>query len=220
MLEELNELQNRLYAECRHAVLVLIQGVDASGKDGLIRNVFGHLNPQGVMVQSFKVPTAEELNHDFLWRIHKHTPAKGVLQIFNRSHYEDVIVTRVHKMIHEDIALKRMKAINDFEELLVKHNNTSIIKFYLHVSAKEQRERLDERIRDVSKQWKYNEQDFVEAALRKDYLAAYEDCFEHCNKIPWVIVPADQNWYKEFFVAKTLRDTLKKLDLQYPGLKK
>ena len=220
MLEELNELQNRLYAECRHAVLVLIQGVDASGKDGLIRNVFGHLNPQGVMVQSFKLPTVEELNHDFLWRIHKHTPAKGVLQIFNRSHYEDVIVTRVHKTIHEDIAFKRMKAINDFEELLVKHNNTAIIKFYLHVSAKEQRERLDERIRDVSKQWKYNEQDFVEAALRKDYLAAYEDCFEHCNKIPWVIVPADQNWYKEFLVAKTLRDTLRKLDLQYPGLKK
>ena len=220
ILEELNELQNLLYAENRHAILVVIQGLDASGKDGLIKNVFGNLNPQGVLVQSFKIPTAEELAHDFLWRIHRHTPAKGMLQIFNRSHYEDIIVTRVHKLIHDDVAFERMKAINDFEKLLVKHNNTSILKFYLHVSAEEQRERLDERIHDVTKQWKYNEQDFVEASLRKEYLSAYEDCFEHCNKIPWIVVPSDQNWYKEYLVAKSLRDTLKDLHMQYPGLKK
>src|SRR5436190_23997235 len=145
ILKELNELQNLLHAECQHAVLVVIQGMDASGKDGLIRHVFGNLNPQGVMVQSFKVPTAEELSHDFLWRIHKHTPAKGMIQIFNRSHYEDVLVTRVHKLIHDDIAFRRMKAINDFEELLMNHNNTVILKFYLHVSANEQQERLEER---------------------------------------------------------------------------
>ncbi|MEO8712622.1 MAG: PPK2 family polyphosphate kinase [Parafilimonas sp.] len=220
ILAELDELQNILYAESKHAVLIVIQGMDASGKDGTIRNVFGVLNPQGVMVQSYKVPTAEELAHDFLWRIHLHTPAKGIIQVFNRSHYEDVIVTRVHKMIDDETAYKRMKAINDFEELLAEHNNTLILKFYLHVSAKEQHERLEERVHDKTKQWKYNEQDFVESALRKEYINAYEDCFKHCNKIPWTIVPADQNWYKEYIVASSLCNSLKKLNMQYPGLKK
>ena len=220
ILEELDELQNLLYAESKHSILIVIQGMDASGKDGLIRNVFGKMNPQGVTVHSFKQPTAEELAHDFLWRIHLHTPAKGYIQIFNRSHYEDIIVTRVHKMIDDETAAKRMKAINDFEELLVNHNNTEILKFYLHVSSEEQHERLQERIHDKTKQWKYNEQDFVEAALRREYLNAYEDCFENCNKIPWAIVPADQNWYKEFIVADALYTTLKKLKMQYPGLKK
>jgi len=220
ILQELNELQNILYAQGKHAVLVVIQGLDASGKDGLIRNVFGSMNPQGVKVHSYKVPTAEELSYDFLWRIHRHTPAKGMIQLFNRSHYEDVLVTRVHKLIDDETAYKRMEAINDFEELLVQHNNTLILKFYLHVSYKEQHERLEERIHDITKQWKYNEQDFVEAGLRKEYLDAYEDCFEHCNKVAWTIVPADQNWYKEYLVAVTLRDALKRLNMQYPGLKK
>jgi len=220
ILEELNELQNLLYAECRHAVLVIIQGMDASGKDGLIRHVFGHLNPQGVMVKSFKVPTAEELAHDFLWRIHAHTPAKGQIQIFNRSHYEDVLVTRVHKIIDDETAEKRVKAINNFEELLLKHSHTQILKFYLHVSPEEQHKRLEERLSDKTKQWKYNQQDFVEAALWKEYQRAYEDCFNYCNKIPWTIVPADQNWYKEYIVADALCKTLKSLKMQYPGLKK
>jgi PPK2 family polyphosphate:nucleotide phosphotransferase len=220
LLAELNELQNILYAESKHAVLIVIQGMDASGKDGAIRHVFGNLNPQGVMVQSYKVPTAEELSHDFLWRIHKHTPAKGMIQVFNRSHYEDVIVTRVHKIIDDEMAYKRMKAINDFEELLIEHNNTLILKFYLHVSQKEQHERLEERIHDITKQWKYNEQDFIESALRKEYLEAYEDCFKNCNKVPWIIVPADQNWYKEYVIASSLCGALKKLNMQYPGLKK
>jgi len=182
--------------------------------------VFGNLNPQGVTVQSYKAPTAEESAHDFLWRIHKHAPAKGMIQIFNRSHYEDVLVTRVHKMIDDDTAHERMEAINNFEELLSKHNNTIILKFYLHVSKKEQHERLEERIHDVKKQWKYNEQDFVESGLRKEYLKAYEDCFKRCDKIEWTIVPADQNWYKEYIVASTLCDALKKLNMQYPGIKK
>jgi PPK2 family polyphosphate:nucleotide phosphotransferase len=220
ILEELNELQNLLYAESKHSVLVVIQGMDASGKDGLIRHVFGKMNPQGVTVHSFKQPTAEDLAHDFLWRIHLHTPAKGYIQIFNRSHYEDVLVTRVHKLIDDETAKQRMKAINDFEDLLVTHNKTEILKFYLHVSAKEQHERLEERLSDKTKQWKYNEQDFVEAALRKEYLNVYEDCFEHCNNIPWTIVPADQNWYKEYLVAEKLCDTLKNLNMRYPGLKK
>ncbi len=219
ILEELNELQNLLYAESKHAILVVIQGMDASGKDGLIRHVFGTMNPQGVTVHSFKQPTAEDSAHDFLWRIHLHSPAKGYIQIFNRSYYEDVLITRVHKLIDNDTAKQRMKAINDFEELLT-HNSTQILKFYLHVSAEKQHERLQERIHDETKQWKYNEQDFVEAALRKEYLNAYEDCFENCSKIPWMIVPADQNWYKEFVVADALCTTLKKLKMQYPGIKR
>src|SRR6266550_1229163 len=157
ILEKLDELQNLLYAESKYSLLVILQGMDASGKDGAIRNVFGKLNPQGVEVKSFKVPTAEESAHDFLWRIHQHAPAKGIIQIFNRSHYEDILITRVHKWIDDHTAKKRMEAINDFEKLLREHNNTSVLKFYLHVSPGEQAERLNERIRDPRKQWKYNE---------------------------------------------------------------
>ncbi len=220
LLRELKELQNLLYAESKHSVLVVLQGMDASGKDGLIRNVFGVLNPQGVTVKSYKVPTEEEYSHDFLWRIHKEAPGKGMIRIFNRSHYEDILVTRVHKLIDEETARKRMQAINYFEELLQQHNNTQIIKFYLHVSPEEQIERLQERLKDPRKQWKYNERDFAEAKLRDEYATAYEDCFTKCNAIPWTIVPSDQNWYKEYLVAKKLRDTLAGLEMQYPGLKK
>jgi PPK2 family polyphosphate:nucleotide phosphotransferase len=220
IVEELSELQNLLYAESKHAVLVVIQGMDASGKDGLIRNVFGKLNPQGVTVQSFKAPTAEELSHDFLWRIHRHAPAKGMIQLFNRSHYEDILVTRVHGWCDDKLAEKRIKAINDWEEMLREHNNTHILKFYLHVSPEEQQLRLQERIKDPAKQWKYNEKDFEEAKLWDVYMKMYETCFESCNTIPWMVVPADQNWYKEFLVATALRDTLKSLKMQYPGLKK
>ena len=218
--DELNELQNLLYAEGKHSILIVIQGMDASGKDGVIRNVFGKLNPQGVTVKSFKAPSAEELSHDFLWRIHSHTPAKGMIQIFNRSHYEDILITRVHKWCNDETAKKRMKAINDFEKLLAEHNNTIILKFYLHISPEEQRERLQERIKDAAKQWKYNENDFAEAKLWKEYMAMYEDCFENCNDIPWTVVPADQNWYKEYVIAKQLRNALSDLKMQYPGIKK
>ncbi|MET3881669.1 PPK2 family polyphosphate kinase [Niastella sp. OAS944] len=216
----MNELQNLLYAESKHAVLVVLQGMDASGKDGVIRKVFGALNPQGVQVHSFKAPTEEELSHDFLWRVHKAVPAKGSIQIFNRSHYEDVLITRVHKWIDEKTVKKRMKAINDFEQLLQEHNSTTILKFYLHISPEEQEQRLQERIHNPAKQWKYNEKDFEEAKLWDDYRAAYEDCFEQCNDVPWTIVPADQNWYKEYIIAHTLQKALEKLNMQYPGLKK
>jgi PPK2 family polyphosphate:nucleotide phosphotransferase len=220
ILENLDELQNLLYAESKHSLLVIIQGMDASGKDGVIRNVFGKLNPQGVEVKSFKVPTAEESAHDFLWRIHLHAPAKGIIQIFNRSHYEDILVTRVHKWIDDHTAKKRMEAINNFEKLLYEHNNTAILKFYLHVSIEEQQQRLNERIRNPQKQWKYNEKDFEEAKLWDIYRHMYEDCFENCGHIPWTIVPADQNWYKEYIVASKIFETLKNLDMKYPGLKK
>jgi PPK2 family polyphosphate:nucleotide phosphotransferase len=218
--EELDELQNLLFAESKHAVLVVIQGMDGSGKDGVIRNVMGNMNPQGVTVKSYKAPTAEELSHDFLWRIHQHTPAKGMIQVFNRSHYEDILITRVHKWCDDTTAKKRMNAINDFEKLIQEHNNTHILKFYLHISPEEQHERLSERMKDPAKMWKYNEKDFDEAKLWDDYMNMYDDCFNSCNQPEWTIVPADQNWYKEFIIASRLRDLLKGLDMQFPGLKK
>ncbi len=220
ILKTLDELQNLLYAESKHAVLVVIQGMDASGKDGVIRNVFGKLNPQGVTVKSFKAPTAEELSHDFLWRVHKNAPAKGIIQIFNRSHYEDILITRVHGLCDDDTAVKRIKAINDFEQTLNEHNNTHILKFYLHVSPEEQHERLSERLKDPAKMWKYNEKDFEEAKRWDKYMSVYQDCFDNCNKIPWTVVPADQNWYKEFIITSQLYDLLKSLDMKFPGLKK
>jgi PPK2 family polyphosphate:nucleotide phosphotransferase len=220
IIEELSELQNLLFAEGKHAILVVIQGMDGSGKDGVIRNVLGHMNPQGVIVKSYKAPTAEELAHDFLWRIHQHTPAKGMMQVFNRSHYEDVLITRVHKWCNDETARKRMNAINDFEKLLQEHNNTQILKFYLHVSPEEQHGRLSERMKDPAKMWKYNEKDFEEAKLWDEYMRMYEDCFENCNNPEWTIVPADQNWYKEYIIASQLHKTLSELNMQFPGLKK
>jgi PPK2 family polyphosphate:nucleotide phosphotransferase len=220
ILEELDDLQNLLFAEHKHSVLVILQGMDGSGKDGVVRNVFTHMNPQGVNVTSFKVPTEEELAHDFLWRIHQHAPSRGMIQIFNRSHYEDILVTRVHKWCDDKTAKKRMKAINDFEELLQSHNNTHILKFYLHVSPEEQQERLSERMSEPAKMWKYNERDFDEAKLWNEYIKMYEDCFNQCDSPPWIIVPADQNWYKEYIVAGEIHKLLKGLKMQYPGMKK
>jgi PPK2 family polyphosphate:nucleotide phosphotransferase len=220
LLKRLNDLQNLLYAESKHSVLVIIQGMDASGKDGVIRNVFGQLNPQGVRVQSFKVPTDEEKAHDFLWRIHSNAPAKGMVQIFNRSQYEDVLITRVHGWCDDATAEKRFDAINRFEELLSVHNNTVIFKFYLHVSQEEQQERLHERIDEPTKHWKYNEADFAEAKLWDKYMLMYEDVLENCSVIPWTVVPSDKNWYKEYMVAKTVVEALEKLDMKYPSLEK
>jgi PPK2 family polyphosphate:nucleotide phosphotransferase len=220
ILSELDELQNLLFAESRHAILVVIQGMDGSGKDGVIKNVFTSMNPQGIVVKSYKAPTPEELSHDFLWRIHQHAPAKGMIQIFNRSHYEDILITRVHKWCDDATAKKRMKAINDFEELLQEHNHTHILKFYLHISPEEQHERLTERMKDPAKMWKYNEKDFEEAKLWNVYMKMYDECFENCNYVPWIIVPADQNWYKEYIIASRLLELLKSLDMKYPGLKK
>lgn len=218
LLSELDDLQNLLFAEHEHSILVVIQGMDASGKDGLIRDVFTSMNPEGVNVKAFKQPTPEELDHDFLWRIHKYTPAKGMIQIFNRSHYEDVLVTRVHEIIDDKEAKKRMQAINDFEKLLAEHNNTTILKFYLHVSREEQQERLSERTKMPGKMWKYNKKDIEESKFWSQYMDCYHDVFEYCNDIEWNIIPADQNWYKSYLVALKLRDTLKNLKMKYPEI--
>jgi len=219
LVERLNALQNLLYAEGKHSVLVVIQGMDASGKDGLIRNIMGKLNPQGVKVQSFKVPTEEEKARDFLWRIHLHAPAKGMIQVFNRSHYEDVLVTRVHGWCSDALAKKRFDAINYFEKLLVEHNATQLIKCYLHISPEEQQVRLKERLEDPTKQWKYNARDFEEAKHWDRYMSMYNDVFNYCGAVPWHILPADQNWYKEYLFASLMVETLEALDMKYPGLK-
>ncbi|HEX5026539.1 MAG TPA: PPK2 family polyphosphate kinase [Agriterribacter sp.] len=219
MLLELDDLQNLLYAENKHSLLVILQGMDASGKDGAIRSVFGKLNPQGVSVESFKVPTQEELSHDFLWRIHSHAPAKGKIQVFNRSQYEDIVVTRVHNLCDDEIAKKRMDAINNFEKLLTDHNSTHVLKFYLHISPEEQQERLRERLLEPKKMWKYNKRDLLEAESWDKYMKMYEDCFTHCNHVPWHIIPSDQNWYKEYLITLKVYDTLKELKMKYPGLR-
>jgi PPK2 family polyphosphate:nucleotide phosphotransferase len=220
ILKDLDELQNLMYAENKHSVLIVIQGMDASGKDGLTRDVFTSMNPQGVNVISFKEPTPDELAHDFLWRVHNRAPARGMIHIFNRSHYEDILVTRVHGKISDETAKKRMTAINHFEKLLTEQNDTHILKFYLHVSHKEQRERLSERITEPQKMWKYSPDDIIESKLWSTYMKYYEEAFEHCNEIPWHIIPADQNWYKSYLVAHKLRETLKALHMKYPGMKK
>jgi PPK2 family polyphosphate:nucleotide phosphotransferase len=220
ILKELDELQNLLYAENKHSILIIVQGMDASGKDGLTRDVFTSMNPQGVYVQPFKEPTPLELSHDFLWRIHKAAPAKRMIHIFNRSHYEDILVTRVHGLIDGATAKKRMRAINDFERLLVEHNNTTILKFYLHVTHDTQLKRLKDRIEIPQKMWKYSASDFMESAKWRKYMKYYEEAIEHCNDIPWHIIPADHNWYKSYTVAKILRDTMKGFNMKFPGMKK
>jgi PPK2 family polyphosphate:nucleotide phosphotransferase len=219
ILVDLNELQNLMYAEGKHSLLVVIQGMDASGKDGVIRDVFSSMNPQGLNVTSFKSPTKEELAHDFLWRIHQHTPPKGMIHIFNRSHYEDILITRVHDMIDDKTAKKRMQDINNFEKLLIE-NDTHVLKFYLNVSHEKQLIRLQERLSVPEKMWKYNQDDFTESKLWDEYMKAYNDAITECNNVPWYIIPSDQNWYKSFLVAKTIKKTLEGLKMKFPGLKK
>lgn len=220
LLDELSSLQNLLYAEGKHSILLLVQGMDASGKDGLIKDIFSHINPQGIQVKSWKAPTNEELAHDFLWRIHQHTPAKGMIQVHNRSHYEDVLITRVHRWIDDKTAQKRLEAINQFEALLSNHNQTTIIKLYLHISHKEQISRLQERMQNPEKMWKYNENDIKESALWDTYMKYYEFAFMQSQAIPWHIIPADQNWYKNYVVTDLLVNTLTSFSMKYPGLKK
>ena len=218
VLEELDELQNKLYASKAASVFVIAQGMDASGKDGLIRDVAGALNPQGVQVHSFKVPTEEEAAHDFLWRIHKKVPARGMIHVFNRSHYEDVLVGRVHGYIDEAEAARRMEHINAFERLLM-DTGTVVVKLYLHVSKEKQLERLKDRTEDPRKMWKYDNRDVQEIKSREEYAKVYDELFVRCAEAPWHIIPADQNWYKAYSAATVLRDTLAAIRMDYPNLK-
>lgn len=215
----IEELQNLMYAEGKHALLIILQGMDASGKDGTIKNVFDAVNPMGCRVVSFKKPTDLEMKHDFLWRVHQQVPEKGIVHIFNRSHYEDVLIQRVHNWIDEKTVKQRFNHINDFEQLLVE-SNTVVVKFYLHISQDVQLKRLEERMTDITKMWKHNDNDLKERELWPAYMKAYEDVFLNCETAaPWTIVPADQNWYKEYIIAKRVVEELEKLDMKFPGLK-
>lgn len=217
LLEKMRKQQKVLYAQKKYSLLVVLQGLDGSGKDGVVNNVFSNLNLLGCDVTAFKAPSEEELSHDFLWRIHLHTPTKGIIRIFNRSHYEDVLVPRVEKWIDKKTLKRRFEHINHFEQLL-EDNNTIILKFYLHISKEEQLERLNERLENPEKYWKHNDGDFRTREKWDQYIEAYEAIFEHCSPdIPWHLVPSDQNWYKEYLIAKTVTDKLDKLDLKYPG---
>lgn len=215
---DLEHLQEMFFADGRFGLLVILQGMDTAGKDGVIRHVFEGVNPQGVRVNSFKQPTPEERAHDFLWRIHRDAPAKGEIVIFNRSHYEDVLISRVHNLVPRAVWSKRYDAINDFERELVEEGNV-ILKFFLHVSRKEQGRRLQDRIRDPTKHWKLTLADFHERRFWDQYMVAYKDALERTNTVaaPWYILPSDHKWYRNLAVSSILVQRLRELKLRYPG---
>jgi PPK2 family polyphosphate:nucleotide phosphotransferase len=215
--QRLEELQELLYAEHRHKVLIVLQAMDTGGKDGVIRHVFEGVNPQGVRVASFKKPTPEELDHDFLWRVHKRVPAKGEIVIFNRSHYEDVLVVRVHNLVPEAIWSKRYDHINSFERMLA-DEGTTILKFFLHIDLDEQKERLQARLDEPHKRWKFDPEDLEKRKLWPEYMKAYEDAIGKTSAdwAPWYIVPANRKWYRNLMVGTVITETLEDLNLCYP----
>ena len=217
LIDELTALQDKVWAEGKHPVLVVLQGIDASGKDGAIRKVMTAFNPQGCTVSSFKVPTPEEAAHDFLWRIHKRVPGKGEIGIFNRSHYEEVLVVRVHEFIPADQIAGRYELIREFEELLVA-TGTTVVKFFLHISNDEQRERLQERYDNPAKNWKFSLGDLEERKLWDKYTAAYEDALSKTSTgdAPWYVIPANRNWFRDLSIATILAETLADLKPDYP----
>ncbi len=214
----LAELQYLLYAENRRAVLILFQALDAGGKDGTIRHVMSGLNPQGCRVTSFKVPSAEEARHDYLWRIHQAAPQSGEIGIFNRSHYEDVLVVRVHKLVPREVWSKRYEQINSFEKELT-DNHVTILKFFLHISKDEQKKRFEERLKDPTKNWKLSEADFAERKHWDEYQTAYEDALSKCSTpwAPWYVIPADHKWFRNVAVSHLIVETLEGLDMKYPA---
>jgi PPK2 family polyphosphate:nucleotide phosphotransferase len=215
--KRLGELQELLYAEHQHKVLVVLQGMDTSGKDGTVRHVMRDCSPLGVRVVSFKKPTERELDHDYLWRVHAELPADGELAIFNRSHYEDVLVVRVHSERPKGLWKTRFRQINQFERML-SENGTEIHKFFLHISKDEQRERLQERIEDPTKRWKFQHGDLEERKLWKEYMDAYEDVLNETSTdwAPWTVVPANKKWLRNYVVGQTIVEGLESLDMKYP----
>jgi PPK2 family polyphosphate:nucleotide phosphotransferase len=216
-LDELCRLQNLLYAENRRALLIILQGMDTSGKDGTIRHVLSGVSPLGVQVKAFKAPTEEELAHDFLWRVHKEVPRQGFMGIFNRSQYEDVLVVRVHELVPRKVWKSRYELINQFEKLLVK-NNVIILKFFLHISKSEQKARLEQRLADPTRYWKFSLADIKEREYWSAYRKAYEEVLTRCSTkwAPWHLVPANRKWYRNLVVAETIVDTLLALNMEYP----
>lgn len=216
-IRRLDELQYLLYAEHRHALLVVLQGMDASGKDGTIRHVMTGLNPQGCRVTAFKAPTPEEAGHDFLWRVHRAVPSPGDIGIFNRSHYEDVLIARVRKLVAKDVWSRRYDPINQFEQLLAE-NGVVLVKCFLHISKDEQKRRFEKRLHDPAKQWKLSPADFEERAYWDQYQEAYEDALTRCNSdaAPWFIIPANKKWFRNLAVARVLVEALEALDMKFP----
>lgn len=213
----LGELQEVLWAENKRSVLLVFQAMDAGGKDGAIRNLLRDVNPQGCPVASFKVPSAEELSHDFLWRIHTQVPPRGTIGVFNRSHYEDVLVVRVHELVPEAVWRARYEQINDFEKLLTE-TGTTVLKFYLHISKKEQKERFEDRLREPEKNWKFSMGDVEERARWDDYMHAFEDALSRCSTpwAPWYVVPANNKWYRDLVVTRTVVEAIEAMDLRFP----
>lgn len=218
---KLDGMQERLYANAERSLLIVLQGMDTSGKDGTIKSVMSGVNPQGCKVATFKTPSSLERSHDFLWRVHQETPPKGYIGIFNRSHYEDVLITRVHGWVTEKIAKQRFGSIRDFEELLIE-NGTVIIKVFLHISKDEQKERLEARIRDPEKRWKFNEGDLEERKLWDRYMRAFEDVISatSTDSAPWYVVPSNRKWYRNLVVADLVVDALKSMKLTTPPASK
>lgn len=215
--EQLRNYQERLYAEGRQSLLIVLQAMDAGGKDGTIKSVFEGVNPQGVRVTSFKRPTELELAHDFLWRVHQHTPSKGMIGIFNRSHYEDVLIARVNQLVDEDTIQQRYAHINAFERLLV-DNGTQVVKIFLHISKDEQKERFLSRLEEPNKRWKFSKGDLPVRERWDDYMRAFELAIEHCHTeaAPWYIVPANKKWFRNWVVMRILVGTLAQMNPQFP----
>lgn len=216
-VERLTELQEVLYAQGRHTMLIVLQAMDTAGKDGTIEHVMGGFNPLGCRVTSFKAPTAIELAHDFLWRIHKAVPGKGEIGIFNRSHYEDVLIVRVHNLVPRKVWRGRYQQINDFEGMLAS-SGVTIVKFFLHISKDEQKRRLEARLRDPQKRWKFNPRDLDERKLWDDYMKAYEDALTRCSSphAPWFVIPANHKWFRNLAVSQILVETLEGLKMRFP----
>jgi len=217
ILKEVGKLQYKMYARGKYSILLVLQGMDASGKDGLTKGLLRYCNPVGIKIKSFKKPTPEEFSHDFLWRIHKEVPANGEIQVYIRSHYEDILVPSVEGYFPEKLIARRYKLINDFEKLL-EHNNTKVLKFYLHVSPEVQEKRLRERIELKEKHWKHKDADWETRKKFSEYLKVYENIVEKCGIVPWHLVPSDKNWQKLYFVADIVLETLKSMDLKWPKL--
>jgi PPK2 family polyphosphate:nucleotide phosphotransferase len=215
--KRLRELQEVMWAEGKHALLIVLQAMDAGGKDGTIKHVMRGVNPQGCQVTSFKAPTDEELDHDFLWRVHKATPRRGYIGIFNRSHYEDVLVVRVHNLVPEDVWQPRYEQINHFEKLLA-DTGTTILKFYLHISKDEQKERFEARLANPHKNWKFSMRDVEKRGYWDDYMRAFEDALSRCSMpwAPWYVIPADHKWYRNLVISRIIIETLEGLDMRYP----
>jgi PPK2 family polyphosphate:nucleotide phosphotransferase len=216
--DRLIDLQRRLYAENKHSLLVVLQAMDTGGKDGTIKSVFQGVNPQGCQVWSFKKPSDEEASHDFLWRYHQRAPQRGMISIFNRSHYEDVLIVRVKNLVPEDVWRKRYHVINEFEQMLTL-NNIRVIKFFLHISKDEQKQRLESRLANPNKRWKFSSNDIKERLLWDDYQTAFEDAINNCSTAyaPWYVVPANKKWYRDLVIARAIADTLEAINPQYPA---